>query len=155
MRLIDQSTVANWQIGRLEVFFEGSWSQVCAREFDGPGADVACRQLGFGAGTVSPSGASRVPQGADRTLVFPEVAVTLPGCNGTESSLLECGPAPERPPVSESRRCFESDNPGLFIACVSESLDGLQPLPCFSHCTDNSCPIPECAFARTRRFPSL
>ena len=55
VRLMDHSTVANWQMDRLEVFFEGSWSQVCAREFDGPDADVACRHLGFGAGTVGPN----------------------------------------------------------------------------------------------------
>ena len=127
MRLVDETTVANWQMGRLEVFFEGSWSQVCAREFDGPDADVACRQLGFGAGTVGPNRVNGAQLAPETTLVFPEVAVTAPGCNGTEANLLECGPAPGRLSTFDSRDCFDTANPGLFIACVADPLDGAPP----------------------------
>ena len=129
MRLMDQSTVDNWQMGRLEVFFEGSWSQVCARKFDGPDGNVACRQLGFGAGTVGPTDANGAQQQTETTLVFPEVAITAPGCNGTESNLLECGPEPGRLSTFETRDCFDSGNPGLLIACVAEPLDGTLPVP--------------------------
>ena len=127
MRLVDETTVANWQMGRLEVFFEGSWSQVCAREFDGPDADVACRQLGFGAGAVGPNRVSSAQLAPETTLVFPEVAVTAPGCNGTEANLLECGPPQRRLGTFDSRGCFDTTNPGLFIACVADPLDGALP----------------------------
>eukprot|EP00892_Ulva_mutabilis_P005574 jgi/Ulvmu1/3389/UM016_0005.1 len=124
VRLVDQSTVANWQLGRLEVFFEGSWSQICAKEFDGPDANVACRQLGFGAGTVGPNRANGAQPPPSATIVFPEVAVTTLGCNGTEANLLECGPAPGRLSSFETRDCFDSVQPGLFIACVAEAETG-------------------------------
>eukprot|EP00892_Ulva_mutabilis_P005582 jgi/Ulvmu1/3396/UM016_0012.1 len=124
VRLVDQSTVANWQLGRLEVFFEGSWSQICAKEFDGPDANVACRQLGFGAGTVGPNRANGAQSAATSTIVFPEVAVVAPGCNGTEANLLECGPAPGRLSSFQSQDCFGDDGPGLLIACVTEPQEG-------------------------------
>eukprot|EP00892_Ulva_mutabilis_P005579 jgi/Ulvmu1/3393/UM016_0009.1 len=124
VRLVDQSTVANWQLGRLEVFFEGSWSQICAKEFDGPDANVACRQLGFGAGTVGPNRATAAQPPPTSPIVFPEVAVTALGCNGTEANLLECGPAPGRLSSFESRDCYDSVQPGLFIACVAEAETG-------------------------------
>ena len=55
VRLLEQQSISNWQTGRLEVFFEGSWGSVCAFAFDALDADVACRQLGFGAGTREPT----------------------------------------------------------------------------------------------------
>eukprot|EP00892_Ulva_mutabilis_P001591 jgi/Ulvmu1/11432/UM076_0006.1 len=124
VRLVDESTVANWKLGRLEVFFEGSWSQVCAKEFDGPDANVACRQLGFGSGTVGPNRANGAQPPPASTFVFPEVAVTAPGCSGTESNLLECGPAPGRLSSFESQDCFGDDGPGLLIACVADPESG-------------------------------
>eukprot|EP00892_Ulva_mutabilis_P008497 jgi/Ulvmu1/6019/UM260_0003.1 len=67
LRLVNQTTVANWRMGRLEVFFEGSWSQVCGVQFDGADAEVACRQLGLAGGTVLPAPrnqpVSSLPQG--------------------------------------------------------------------------------------------
>lgn len=39
--------VANWDFGRLEIFFEGSWGQVCGSQFSDADATVACRQLGY------------------------------------------------------------------------------------------------------------
>ena len=51
LRLVGETTFANWQLGRLEVFFEGSWSQVCGAQVFSSDVAVACRQLGFtGAG---------------------------------------------------------------------------------------------------------
>ena len=49
LRLVGQTAVDNWEYGRLEVFLEGSWGQVCDLQFTGPDAEVACRQLGFSA----------------------------------------------------------------------------------------------------------
>lgn len=123
LRLVDEVAVSNWQLGRLEVFFEGSWSQVCAREFDGADADVACRQLGFGAGSVGPNRVNGAPALEDR-LVFPVVALTTPGCNGTEDSLLDCGPFTGRIVRTTDRDCFGVNNPGLTLACVATPEEG-------------------------------
>ena len=123
LRLVDEVSVSNWQIGRLEIFFEGSWSQVCARDFDGPDADVACRQLGFGAGTVGPNRANGAPVMDDR-VVFPVVALTSPGCNGTEESLLGCGSFFGLISRFTDRDCFGVNDPGLTLACVATPEEG-------------------------------
>lgn len=119
--------MSNWQLGRPEVFFEGAWSQICAEGFSAPEADVACRQLGYGRGTVLPIDTGESP---DR-LVYPEVAFTSLGCTGTEARLLDCPREPEPAPdsgysdlVSLQGGCFQDLALGLRIACVSESEEG-------------------------------
>ena len=128
--------------GRLEIFFEGSWGQVCASDFNGVDANVACGQLGFGAGTVGPAQAQD-PRGnlADRftasaadQLVFPEVVLTLSGCTGSEATLLECDPEPLFPtyiytPIGTAG-CLNRDEPGLILSCVAEPEPGVR-LSCF------------------------
>lgn len=72
--------------GRLEVFANGGWGQVCDDDFDTSlfGPNVVCRDLGF-------SGA--VSQGSDPGIgdyfLLDDVA-----CLGTESTLLNCPHAP-------------------------------------------------------------
>lgn len=132
LRLVDQMAVANWQVGRPEVFFEGSWSQICAIDFGPEDADVACRQLGFGSGSVGPlelSARFNVRLFIPKLLVYPEVALRSPGCNGTESSLLDC-PLTMQPEGLDTvysdngDQCFDSSGPGLTLACVGESEPG-------------------------------
>lgn len=142
MRLVEGTTVANWQLGRLEIFVEGSWGQVCAIGFGAADADVACRQLGFGAGAVSPSGergmfvAPAEPlRGSDR-LVYPDVALVSPGCRGTEQTLLSCRGGPLASEGSAS--CFGTDrqgrgrslmrSQGLILACVADAEDSVLSL---------------------------
>eukprot|EP00892_Ulva_mutabilis_P002373 jgi/Ulvmu1/12136/UM084_0063.1 len=124
VRLVNETAVANWQVGRLEIFFEGAWSQVCREAFDSPDADVACRQLGYGAGSVAATG----PAQPEDLLVYPVVAVTLPACNGTEATLLSCGREDvlELGPfqLTAGRGCFSDAGPGLILACVAEPLSG-------------------------------
>eukprot|EP00892_Ulva_mutabilis_P007276 jgi/Ulvmu1/4920/UM202_0005.1 len=128
VRLVDPSTVANWQMGRLEVFFEGSWSQVCSLDFEEADANVACRQLGFGAGTAGPGQsesfnyANPVPD----ELIFPEVAIVGLGCTGTEANLLACpGEMQSSLPFgATSETCFYDNDPGLVLACVVEEEAG-------------------------------
>ena len=129
MRLVQPSTIGNWQVGRVEVFFEGSWSQVCANAFAGPDADVACRQLGFGAGTVVPADAGRVrgrfaPTSSER--VVPEAAVTAVGCNGSESKLLDCPLEMKGLGVDlfSDQTCLTATAVGLIVGCVQKSLQG-------------------------------
>lgn len=54
VRVVGMTNIANWETGNLELFFEGSWGQVCAAGFVGPDAAVACRQLGYTAGASIP-----------------------------------------------------------------------------------------------------
>lgn len=129
VRLVDQVEVANWQTGRLEVFFEGSWGQICAFGFDATDADVACRQLGFGAGAVGPSrpdGMQNQSRFDAQRLVFPEVALTSPGCNGTEEKLFDCRPDTPRP-AFERAVCLSAVEPGLTLACVTQAAAGTPP----------------------------
>eukprot|EP00892_Ulva_mutabilis_P001585 jgi/Ulvmu1/11427/UM076_0001.1 len=127
LRLVNRDSIDNWVQGRLEVFFEGSWSQVCSYAFDAPDANVACRQLGFGAGTVLSEFAEDAARPQPNPRVYPEVAISKPGCDGAEDRLLDC-PVDQRPdnfiPRTDQRGCYSSSDPGLYLACVAEPLEG-------------------------------
>lgn len=130
-----EEAVANWQRGRLEVFFEGSWGQVCAGDFGPADADVACRQLGFEAGSAGPAvefsqvGGQRIPLPP----IFPEVILGTPGCVGTEASLLDCPLSKPSLIFSDLQaECLDSTAPGLTLACVRQRDPGESP--CKVHC---------------------
>ena len=132
LRLIDQGDIDNWTTGRLQVFFEGSWSQVCATAFGAPDATVACRQLGFGAGTVVPDALSTEKlEELRRTNIYPEVAIIGASCTGTEEKLVDCsvndGPRADGELLRDGvfgRDCLNSDGDGLVIGCVIAPLQG-------------------------------
>jgi len=113
--------------GLVEVFFEGSWSQVCGGRFDGADVSVACRQLGFGAGAIVPqflSDADLVR--LQSTSVFPEIAITASGCIGSEERLIDCGQEVSTSSYDFffSRDCLDSSGAGLRIACVGTPEQG-------------------------------
>lgn len=119
--------------GRLEIFFEGSWGQVCASDFNGVDANVACRQLGFGAGTVFPADPARFRGGVppvrpDR--VVPEAVVTAVGCNGSESTLLDCPLEMQGADLFDDLTCLTATGIGLIIGCVLEPVQGTLPPSC-------------------------
>ena len=118
--MVNMARVANWVTGDLQLFFDGAWGEVCSGLFQGPDADVACRQLGFGAGTVGYFGSDMDYEG------FPEVALTSVGCNGTEVTLLECGPD-LAVDMFDRRQCAGMSVSGLRLACVEEEVDGTVP----------------------------
>ena len=129
LRLVDEAAIANWATGLLQVFFEGSWSQVCGGLFGVADATVACRQLGLGAGTIVPqilSDADLVLLGS--TTAFPEAAITASGCTGSEERLIECGQESnldDSDRISRSSRgCQSATSPGLRIACVAAAEQG-------------------------------
>ena len=111
--------------GLLQVFFEGSWSQVCSGLFEVADANVACRQLGFGAGTVVPQFLSEADLAIlQSTPVFPEIAITASGCTGSEERLVDCGQELDATPdysfdYTFGRDCLSSNGAGLRIACVA------------------------------------
>ena len=122
---MEQSTVANWQIGRLELFFEGSWGQVCAGAFGAAVANVACRSMGFGSGTIGPS---NINFNDPVRLVTPESSVTRLGCTGQEANLLQC-PGEMDVPGNEyysydSSLCISDLGQQLVISCVAAEEDG-------------------------------
>lgn len=132
LRLVDEVANGPWISGRPEIFFEGSWSQVCGLGFDGFDADVACRQLGFGPGTANT--VERVEtslqvefRGVNGS--FAEVALTKVGCVGTEASLLECAGDDILDGI-RTRECNEAGNPGLFLSCVADPIEGVGPYAC-------------------------
>lgn len=124
LRLVNQSAVDNWVQGRLEVFFEGTWSQVCGFAFDAADAEVACRQLGFLAGTSLSTFAAEAP--AQDVLVFPRAAITKSGCNGSEARLVDCPVDTTLNSFVERRGgCYGSGpGQGLYLACVADPVAG-------------------------------
>lgn len=128
LRLVDESSFSNWVIGRPEVFFEGSWSQVCAARFGAADANVACRQLGYGAGTVVPQFTSEFDLQAPPRLV-PPVAITESGCTGSEERLIDCGPDESedyeiRPEFATGCLGTSTLDPGLVLGCVAAPDNG-------------------------------
>eukprot|EP00892_Ulva_mutabilis_P012696 jgi/Ulvmu1/979/UM103_0006.1 len=123
LRLLGQETVENWITGELEVYFEGSWSQVCATNFDDRDAAVACRQLGFGAGSVATE--FRIFAGAEVTdVVDAEVAVTNSACRGRERRLLDCRLGRDFLRRTTSRECQSARSFPLRLACVTSDEPG-------------------------------
>ena len=128
--------VSNWATGQLQLFFEGSWGQVCAGLFDAADANVACRQLGFGAGTIVPQSLGDAAVDLQSTPVFPEVVLTGSGCRGTEARLLDCGPADNAVETYDSdflRGCREAESAGLVLACVDDTISGMPIHACACH----------------------
>lgn len=131
--MIDEEELFNWITGRLQVFFEGSWNHVCTTRFDGLDADVACRQLGYGSGTIVPQIRSATDAvEMNRTNIFPEIDIVGSGCNGNEDRLLDCARAsPSSASGQETlhnnffgRNCLNSEGAGHAIGCVSAPLQG-------------------------------
>ena len=127
LRLFDEEAISNWVTGRLQVFLDGSWSQICAGEIGAPDADVACRQLGYGAGTVVPPSLVSAERAGLRTNVrFPEVAITSSGCTGSEDRLVNCS---RNATSIFSRECVNSDGYGVVLACVRSPEEGVRHTP--------------------------
>ena len=129
VRLVAERDVANWVLGRPQIFINGTWQQICAAGFDERDSNVVCRQLGYGAGTVLPF--FRVPDDpSDNDPPLP-VGLEAPACNGTEDTLLECGTQGvglpwafrEASPVISG--CRNVIDPGLRIACVVREEPGV------------------------------
>lgn len=138
---MEQTRVSSWQVGRLEIFFFGSWAEVCAEEFDSVDADVACRQLGFGAGTLDPT-LVRPRQSGPAPGAALEPIAPLPICKGTEQTLLECLPRLGVPDIERPIRGLFVANPG---GCFGVGNDGGLILLCAD--------LPEdCAVRLTARF---
>eukprot|EP00892_Ulva_mutabilis_P003255 jgi/Ulvmu1/1300/UM011_0026.1 len=127
VRLSQQTTFRNWVQGRLEVFTAGGWARAaCSRTLTPADLSVACRQLGFGSGTVALSG---VLDGflleADTPDDPAPFEVRLPlGCDGTEARVLDCPGGPPEP--GRGNVLARSCDDGLLLACVAEEQAGTE-----------------------------
>ena len=54
LRLVARRELNGYVIGALQVFVDGAFGTVCGERFSNVEADVACRQLGFAGGGISP-----------------------------------------------------------------------------------------------------
>eukprot|EP00892_Ulva_mutabilis_P012708 jgi/Ulvmu1/980/UM103_0007.1 len=52
LRLVGRVDINGFATGALQLYHDGEFGAVCAKEFDAPDAAVACRQLGFDDGVV-------------------------------------------------------------------------------------------------------
>ena len=125
LRLVEEESIANWVTGRLQVFFEGSWTQACGVAFGAPAANVACRQLGYGAGTVVPQDLTDTELAALRaTGVVPQIAISGSGCVGTEERLVDCSSERPDPDFFFRRDCLSFNSVGLMLGCVAAPATG-------------------------------
>lgn len=130
LRLINEEKAANWVTGNVEVFFEGSWSKVCAADFGAADAVVACRQLGYGAGTIDGVAGSPMHELTDTIATMmnhtrgtaSEAAISLSGCTGEEKALLDCPAA--HGGARSVRGCPSAGWEAMRLACVAEEETG-------------------------------
>lgn len=54
LRLVSRREANGYVIGAVQVFLDGAFGTVCGALFNNVNADVACRQLGFVGGGISP-----------------------------------------------------------------------------------------------------
>ena len=97
--------------GRLEIFYDGAWGTVCDDFWTRPDADVACRALGFPAGSVDElfRNAYFGAGSEDQDIVLDDLR-----CRGKESSLLGC----ESRAVG-THNCSHAEDVG--VRCVTQA----------------------------------
>lgn len=133
MRLVQQTTVANWEIGRLQLFLDGFWGKVCGDTFTATDVVVACRTMGYVSGALWPTQISgRPPRPSSDQLMppdTPQVALAgSPGCTGNEQTLLDCSNAGSRGTIfgslSGCQAFLPMENEGIEVACVTAEESG-------------------------------
>ena len=94
------------QIGRVEVYYNGSWGTICDDDWDINDAQVVCRELGYDGGVRAISG-KYIPDGTG------QIWLDNVACSGSEPSLSSC-------PHSEWGRhnCLHSFDAG--VECFSQ-----------------------------------
>eukprot|EP00892_Ulva_mutabilis_P007856 jgi/Ulvmu1/5442/UM223_0003.1 len=140
LRLVGQADVNGFTTGALQVFHNGAFGAVCSASFDTVAAGVACRQLGFTAGTIVPLVISSFfqpelgpAQGQSRDQLLEEVRAPFVlenvACDGSEVRLLDCmGSTLDRSPPEDGDYsyynleyndafCDSGQDDFAFIAC--------------------------------------
>ena len=82
VRLVDKDGQTNDQQGRIQVFLNGNWGEVCGDYFGKNDAKVVCKELGHSSNGKIESG--------DHGIGGEGIVIGDVNCNGDESSLLDC-----------------------------------------------------------------
>ncbi|XP_071094710.1 uncharacterized protein [Haliotis cracherodii] len=90
-------------VGRIEVFYNGTWGTVCDDGFGADEAKVACRQLGRYKSGLTPRAIQRFGFGGGK-IWLDDVS-----CSGTESSLASCSHRP-----LGANNCLHSEDVGII-----------------------------------------
>ncbi|XP_048254476.1 uncharacterized protein LOC124148932 isoform X5 [Haliotis rufescens] len=90
-------------VGRIEVFYNGTWGTVCDDGFGADEAKVACRQLGRYKSGLTPRAIQRFGFGGGK-IWLDDVS-----CSGTESSLASCSHRP-----LGAHNCLHSEDVGII-----------------------------------------
>ncbi|XP_071957491.1 neurotrypsin-like [Antedon mediterranea] len=116
IRLIGDSSEHSSNIGRLEITYEGEWSQICINDWTGENSHVACRQLGYSRGERLYESDSSLHYRVDFT------------CNGFEDSLKYCKQnlyTDRYCSYPVKLRCYEDEEQNYSIRLIGYSSDPL------------------------------
>ena len=104
LRLVGGSTPFE---GRVEIYHAGQWGTVCDDYWDSKDGDVACRQLGYPAGSEAVFGSAHFGRGPDLSPIWLDDVQ----CSGSEARLLDCLNNPRRP--IGTHNCFHGEDAGV------------------------------------------
>ena len=93
---------SSFNMGRVEVNYNGQWGTVCDDGWDSTDASVVCRQLGFGSSGTA-IGSAGFGQGSGPIWLD---SVT---CTGSELTLADCGHLG----VGVTRSCYHFEDAGV------------------------------------------
>ena len=109
--------------GRVQMFYNGTWDEVCGNSWDLKDSSVVCRQLGFpGALVAVRSSDFQRTDGKRRTIWKHNVH-----CTGNETALQECDHRRLK------RSCYGTDNVASLV-CISGTNKRLLRLYWFPFC---------------------
>ena len=97
LRLVGGSSPSE---GRVEIFFNGQWGTTCDDHWDRNDGDVACRQLGY------PAGSERVFSRAHFGRGTGPIWLDNLRCSGSEARLLDC-------PRARVHNCYHAEDAGV------------------------------------------
>ena len=100
--------------GRVEIYHSGQWGTVCDDYWDRKDGDVACRQLGYPAGSEAVFGSAHFGRGPNTSPIWLDNV----RCSGSEARLLDCLNNPGSRPIGV-HNCFHSEDAG--VRCNTDS----------------------------------
>ena len=99
LRLVGGSSPSE---GRVEIYRNGQWGTVCDDYWDSNDGHVACRQLGYPAGSEAVFGSAHFGRGPNTSPIWLDDL----RCRGSEASLLDC-------PSTRWHNCFHGEDAGV------------------------------------------
>ena len=94
--------------GRVEIYHNGQWGTVCDDYWDSKDGHVACRQLGYPAGSEEVFGSAHFGRGPNTSSIWLDDV----RCSGSEARLLDCLNNPGSRPIGV-HNCFHGEDAGV------------------------------------------